>query len=168
MQSKLADIRSRRFGLALAVLVLTSLLLPASVLARDDEASEGESDEQSKASEEEETKEPEPEPDADDRGNRKRRWPVEQVIGRGHGLATAYYGQIFPDMPAWRVPRTVFVSFSRRSGTSIGPAARGARSAHRQRPCHRDGPLAPGPGKISHLRPTATGRWTLAGRCRTL
>jgi hypothetical protein len=97
MQSRLADIRSRRFGLALAVLVLTSLLLPASVLAQDDEASEGESDEQSKASEEEETKEPEPEPDADDRGNRKRRWPVEQVIGRGHGLATAYYGQIFPD-----------------------------------------------------------------------
>jgi len=99
MQSKLADSRSRHFGLALAVLVLTSLLLPASVFTRDDEASEGESDEQSKASEEEETKEPEPEPepDADDRGNRERRWPVEQVIGRGHGLAMAYYGQIFPD-----------------------------------------------------------------------
>ena len=96
MQSRLTDIRSIRFGLALAVLVLTSLLLPASVLARDDEASEGESDEQSKASEEEETKEPEPEPDADDLGNRKRRWPVEQVMGRGHGLAMAYYGRFSP------------------------------------------------------------------------
>jgi hypothetical protein len=31
------------------------------------------------------------------RGARQRRWPVEQVVEQGHGLVTAYYGDLFPD-----------------------------------------------------------------------
>lgn len=36
---------------------------------------------------------------AESRGLRTRRWPVEEVLARGYGLATAYYGDIQPDQP---------------------------------------------------------------------
>jgi len=36
------------------------------------------------------------------RGRSARRFPVEQMLARGYGMATAYYGDIFPDRPDGR------------------------------------------------------------------
>jgi hypothetical protein len=33
------------------------------------------------------------------RGRSAQRFPVEQMLARGYGMATAYYGDIFPDRP---------------------------------------------------------------------
>jgi hypothetical protein len=35
----------------------------------------------------------------DARGTRERRWPAAQIVDRGYGLVTAYYGDLFPDRP---------------------------------------------------------------------
>src|SRR3546814_107193 len=34
-----------------------------------------------------------------ERGMRVRRWPVEEILARGYGVATAWYGDIQPDLP---------------------------------------------------------------------
>ncbi|MDA1040996.1 MAG: DUF1080 domain-containing protein [Planctomycetota bacterium] len=36
------------------------------------------------------------------RGTQSRRWPVEAMVSRGYGMATACYGDIFPDRPDGR------------------------------------------------------------------
>src|SRR3546814_18614814 len=34
-----------------------------------------------------------------ERGMRVRRWPVEEILARGYGVATAWYGDIQPELP---------------------------------------------------------------------
>jgi|GEM_PF-157681 len=46
------------------------------------------------------------------RGTSSHRWPVEQMLRRGYGMATAYYGDIFPDRADGR-PQSVLAALGR-------------------------------------------------------
>jgi len=50
------------------------------------------------------------------RGLQADRWPVERILGRGYGLATFFYGNLFPDRADGR-PLSVQPLFDRNSGT---------------------------------------------------
>jgi hypothetical protein len=59
------------------------------------------------------------------RGVNARRWPVEALVGRGFGMATAYCGDIFPDRADGR-PDSVLVSLGRPVDGALPPDEPGA------------------------------------------
>lgn len=59
------------------------------------------------------------------RGRNARRWPVEAMLGRGFGMATAYCGDIFPDRPDGR-PESVLASLGRPVDGPLPPDEPGA------------------------------------------
>lgn len=59
------------------------------------------------------------------RGLRSRRWPVEVIIGRGYGLATAYYGDVQPD-EAGTFEQGVHALFFKPGQQQPGPSEWGA------------------------------------------
>lgn len=59
------------------------------------------------------------------RGLNARRWPIEPLVARGFGMATAYCGDIFPDRADGR-PDSVLVSLGRPEDGSLPPDEPGA------------------------------------------
>jgi hypothetical protein len=59
------------------------------------------------------------------RGHNARRWPVEALLARGFGMATAYCGDIFPDRPDGR-PESVLASLGRPVDGPLPPDEPGA------------------------------------------
>lgn len=59
------------------------------------------------------------------RGGNSRRWPVEPLVSRGFGMATAYCGDIFPDRADGR-PDSVLVALGRPVDGALPPDEPGA------------------------------------------
>ncbi len=62
------------------------------------------------------------------RGHCARRFPAEQLLARGYGMATAYYGDIFPDRPDGRA-ESVLPSLGRPATGDLPPDEPGAIAA---------------------------------------
>ncbi len=56
------------------------------------------------------------------RGANSSRWPVEAILARGYGLATAYYGDVFPDHPSGR-ENSILPFLAPDPGAPAAPAA---------------------------------------------
>jgi hypothetical protein len=59
------------------------------------------------------------------RGTSGQRWPVEAMLARGFGMATAYYGDVFPDRPDGR-PSSALKSLGRPVEGNLPPDEPGA------------------------------------------
>jgi len=62
------------------------------------------------------------------RGALAGRWPVEAMLGRGFGMATAYCGDLFPDRPDGR-PESVLPALGRTAEGDLAPDEPGAIAA---------------------------------------
>jgi hypothetical protein len=62
------------------------------------------------------------------RGTSSRRWPVEPLVARGYGMATACYGEIFPDRPDGRA-ESVLAALGRPVDGELAPDEPGAIAA---------------------------------------